>query len=112
MNHLKPFALELQHDHGAFFRVLGGEPQTAGMKSGLVTLQPYTSVGEHNTGNREEILLILKGSGEAHVAGADPLSITSDMAVYIPPNHQHDIKNTGDTCLTYVYIVAPVLSSI
>jgi mannose-6-phosphate isomerase-like protein (cupin superfamily) len=108
MNDLKPYTIALENTGHEFFRILGGEKLTAGMKSGLITLNPDTSVGLHSTDNREEVLLILEGTGEAHIAGFEPLLISPDMAVYIPPHHQHDIKNTGVKCLRYIYVVAPV----
>jgi len=108
MDNLKPHTIILDPSNNSFFRILSGSPQTAGMKSGLVSLQPESSVGLHSTEGREELLLILEGKGEAHIAGSDPLPITSNMAVYIPPYHQHDIINTGPACLKYVYVVSPV----
>jgi mannose-6-phosphate isomerase-like protein (cupin superfamily) len=108
MNDLKPYTITLENTGQEFFRILGDEKQTAGMKSGLVTLNPQSSVGLHSTDHREEVLLILEGTGEAHIAGFEPLLISPDMAVYIPPHHQHDIKNTGTSRLRYIYVVAPV----
>ena len=33
-----------------------------GLKAGLVTLSPQELIGEHKTENKEEVLIILKGS--------------------------------------------------
>ena len=88
--------------------VLGGPPQTAGMRSGVVVLQPGASVGRHNTGAREEIVVVLEGLGEVRVAGIPPLAVGSGTAAYVPPRCSHDVVNTGARPLRYVYVVAPV----
>jgi mannose-6-phosphate isomerase-like protein (cupin superfamily) len=77
------------------------------MKSGLVSLEPGSSVGAHSTLDREEMLVILEGEGEAHVSGHPPLAINAGHAVYIPPRHEHNIHNRGTGHLRYVYVVAP-----
>jgi mannose-6-phosphate isomerase-like protein (cupin superfamily) len=106
MHTRKPCVVSLHTAHGPFTRILGGPPQTVSMKSGLVSLEPGNSVGAHSTGDCEEVLLILEGEGEAHVAGHPPLALSAGNAVYIPPDHEHDIHNHGDTRLRYVYVVA------
>jgi len=88
--------------------VLGGPPQTAGMRSGVVVLQPGASVGRHNTGEREEIIVVLEGRGEVRVAGVPPLAVAAGTAGYVPPRRIHDVVNTGERLLRYVYVVAPV----
>ena len=88
--------------------VLGGPPQTAGMRSGVVVLQPGASVGRHNTGEREEIIVLLEGRGEVRVAGVPPLAVEAGTAAYVPPRRSHDVVNTGERPLRYVYVTAPV----
>jgi oxalate decarboxylase/phosphoglucose isomerase-like protein (cupin superfamily) len=88
--------------------VLGGPPQTAGMRSGVVVLQPGESVGRHDTGEREEIIVLLEGRGEVRVADVPPLAVAAGTAVYVPPRRNHDVVNTGERPLRYVYVVAPV----
>jgi mannose-6-phosphate isomerase-like protein (cupin superfamily) len=87
--------------------LLQGEPQTAGMRSGFVRLKPWEAVGWHTTGEHEEALVILRGSGEAQVEGRKPMEIASRMMVYIPPSTRHNVQNTGRELLEYVYVVAP-----
>ena len=43
--------------------LLQGVPQTAGMRGGLVHLQPGATAGWHTTGMNEEALVILQGQG-------------------------------------------------
>jgi mannose-6-phosphate isomerase-like protein (cupin superfamily) len=87
--------------------LLHGTPQTAGMRSGFVRLKPGDSVGWHTTGQNEESLVILRGQGDALIEGEPGRSFTAPGFVYIPPATRHNVRNTGDDALEYVYVVAP-----
>ena len=87
--------------------LLRGFPQTAGLRSGFVRLKPGDTVGWHTTGQKEETLVILHGKGEAEIEGAAAMPIAEKMIAYIPPAMRHNVKNTGDAPLEYMYIVAP-----
>lgn len=87
--------------------LLKGEPQTAGMRSGFVRLKPWEAVGWHTTGDHEEALVILRGSGEAQIEGRESMPIAARMMAYIPPATRHNVQNTGRELLEYVYVVAP-----
>ncbi len=87
--------------------LLQGIPQTAGMRSGFVRLKPGGSVGWHTTGQNEEALVVLRGRGEARIEGQPGRAIEAPMLVYIPPATRHNVANTGDEPLEYVYVVAP-----
>ena len=93
-----------------FTRLLAGPPETAGMKSGLVSLSPGETVGEHVTQGREEAILILEGRADVFCDGSFRMSADKDTLVYIPPETAHDIKNSGPGRLRYVYVVTPVPS--
>jgi mannose-6-phosphate isomerase-like protein (cupin superfamily) len=86
--------------------LLRGRPETAGMRSGLVVLKPGASVGTHNTGAHEEQLVVLEGEGEFRADGAEPLAINTRSTVYCPPHCEHDVVNTGQLPLRYIYVVA------
>jgi mannose-6-phosphate isomerase-like protein (cupin superfamily) len=88
--------------------LLKGMPQTSGMRGGAVRLKPGQSVGWHSTGQNEEALTILKGSGAANIQGQADVPIHEQMLVYIPPNTRHNVTNTGREVLEYVWVVAPV----
>ena len=88
--------------------LLGGAPQTAGLRSGSVRLKPGETVGWHTTGQHEEALVILHGRGEARIEGQQARPFTAPKLVYIPPATRHNIANTGHELLEYVYVVAPV----
>ena len=102
----KAFVVELNDEH-EFQRLLPGQPQTCGMKSGRVYLPPGQSCGQHSTNDREELLVFLAGSGKAVIEENDAFDIGRGKIAYIPPQTLHDIKNTGNEPLIYVYCVAP-----
>jgi quercetin dioxygenase-like cupin family protein len=91
--------------------LLGGPPQTAGLRSGVVRLPAGDDVGWHTTGEHEEELVILQGTGEAEIEGEPAMLIGDGTIAYIPPQTRHDVKNTGTDVLEYVYVVAPVTSA-
>ncbi len=87
--------------------LLHGAPQTAGMRSGFVRLKPGETVGWHTTGNNEESLVILHGCGEARLEGQPARPFATPELIYIPPSTRHNVANTGEGPLEYVYVVAP-----
>jgi mannose-6-phosphate isomerase-like protein (cupin superfamily) len=87
--------------------LLQGVPQTAGMRSGFVRLRPGGAVGWHTTGQNEETLVVLRGRGEALLEGQPGRPLEAPMLVYIPPATRHNVMNTGNVPLEYVYVVAP-----
>ncbi len=107
MKDLKPILVELTQTQ-RFQRLLPGIPATAGMKSGYVTLKPGESVGEHKTEAKEEAIIILEGEAEVYGEGKILFTVQGPNFIYIPPETNHDIKNSGDKPLRYVYVVAPV----
>jgi len=104
----KPSALSLElRCAGGDCPILPGVPQTAGMRGGFVRLKPGGSVGWHTTGKNEESLVILRGSGEARLQGQPAKPFIAPALVYIPPSTRHNVANTGNELLEYVYVVAP-----
>jgi mannose-6-phosphate isomerase-like protein (cupin superfamily) len=90
--------------------LLEGRPQTAGMRSGFVRLRPGETVGWHSTGKNEETLVVVRGQGEALVKARPAMPFVAPRLVYIPPATEHNVKNTGNRVLEYVYVVAPANS--
>jgi quercetin dioxygenase-like cupin family protein len=88
--------------------LLKGAPQTAGMRGGSVRLKPGESVGWHSTGQNEEVLVILRGSGVANLEGHADVPVSAHRMAYIPPGTKHNVTNTGSELLEYVWIVAPI----
>ena len=105
----KVIVVEL-NDRCEYQRLLGGEPQSCGMRSGRVCLGVGDSCGEHSTEGREELLVFLCGQGELLIGEKERFEVGEGRVAYIPPNTVHNVKNTGDKPLIYVYCVAPVSS--
>ena len=91
--------------------LLEGEPATCGMRSGRVKLATGEEIGEHSTGRHEEVLVVIDGTGQVHVEGHDPLTIRGGQEAYIPPQSTHNVRNTGEAPLRYIYVVAPVAAA-
>ncbi len=92
-----------------FQRLLGGQPQTHGMRSGRVYLQTGQSCEQHSTKDREEMLIFLSGQGTLLIGEEQQsLPVSQGRVAYIPPNTIHDVKNTGNEPLIYIYCVCPV----
>lgn len=103
----EPYFVVDLNDSGEFQRLLEGEPQTLGMRSGRVYLEPGKACGQHSTKHHEELLVFLSGSGELLISDEDRLPVGQGKIAYIPPHTIHDVSNTGDNPLIYIYCVAP-----
>lgn len=88
--------------------LLKGAPQTSGMRGGSVKLKPGESVGWHSTNDNEEALTILRGKGVAKIEGHEDVLLQKKTLAYIPPATRHNVTNTGDEPMEYVWVVAPV----
>jgi mannose-6-phosphate isomerase-like protein (cupin superfamily) len=86
--------------------ILNGPPESVNMRSGLVVLSPGGDVGVHSTKEYEELVIVLAGQGEMQITAGEPLAMEAGMAVYCPPETEHNVVNTGTVPLRYVYVVA------
>jgi len=102
----KVFIIEL-NDKAEYQRILGGQPQTCGMRSGRVYIQPGQSCGSHSTKHHEELLVFLSGQGLLLIGEQDSHQVGKGKVCYIPPHTVHDVKNPGTEPLIYIYCVAP-----
>ena len=91
--------------------VLNGSPETVSMRSGYMVLAPTQSVGQHSTKGNEEALVILSGSGEMRMAGGPTLVLRRYSVAYCPPFTEHNVFNTGNDTLRYIYVVAKTAQS-
>jgi mannose-6-phosphate isomerase-like protein (cupin superfamily) len=104
----KVFTIDL-NQKAEYQPLLSGKPQTHGMRSGRVYLQPGESCGVHSTGAHEETLVFLSGKGTALIGKEQTAyEIGEGKIIYIPPNTTHDMKNTGSEPLIYIYCVTPI----
>jgi mannose-6-phosphate isomerase-like protein (cupin superfamily) len=96
-------------DSSEYQRLLAGNPQTCGMRSGRVYLQPGETCGQHSTEQHEEMLVFLSGKGAALIGEQEtPFEVSQGKISYIPPYTIHNVKNTGTEPLVYIYCVTPV----
>ena len=102
----KAFVREL-NDQPEYQRLLGGKPETCGMRSGRVYLEPGKDCGQHSTEGHEELLVFLAGAGEVEIGGSDRLGVCAGKVAYIPPQTAHNVRNTGPEPLIYIFCVAP-----
>lgn len=106
----KVFVMDL-NKNPEYQELLGGKPQTCGMRSGRVYLQPGESIGPHSTKAHEETLVFLSGKGVALIGEEETtFKVSEGKVCYIPPHTTHNIKNTGTEPFIYIYCVAPVNS--
>lgn len=102
---LKPRSIPIPAIGTGYLSLLGGPPESVSMRSGYVELLPGESVGLHSTEDYEEMIVPLSGSGQLTSPGLDPLPIMVNFILYNPPHTPHDVVNTGDVPLRYLYIV-------
>jgi len=91
-----------------FLRLLGDSNKAKGLKAGLVNLKPKESIGEHKTKNKEEALIILKGSATVHYGRGKKIKAPKNSFVFIPPETLHNVENSGNKILQYLYVTAQV----
>lgn len=101
-------SIDFHQDGTAYENLLAGPPDSVNMRAGYVVLFPGEAGGEHSTGNAEEMLIPLSGSGELHTPGLDALTIQQGCVLYNPPHTSHKVVNTGDRPLRYIYVVAGI----
>ena len=102
-------AISLGDGSARYQPVLEGPPDSIALHSGVVTLEPGSSVGMHSTKGWEELITVLEGQGELVVPGQDPLAIKPGLAAYCPPRTDHDVVNTGSGTLRYIFVVTEVM---
>ncbi len=92
-----------------YSRILGGFPDSVFMKSGLITLKPGEGVGVHSTESNEELLIVLSGSGKFNLKEGDGIPIEGGSFLYCPPETTHNVVNSSEENLVYVYVVSKAL---
>ncbi|NUM79938.1 cupin domain-containing protein [bacterium] len=102
----KPFVKALAPEQSSSTGLIK-PPESLKIKSGLVMLNSGEEVGTHSTENREEILVVLEGSGRLIIQDHDPLEISGGHIAYVPPHSIHNVVNDNSRLLRYIYIVSP-----
>lgn len=109
MENKKAFTVELDQS-GGYQSLLkkDGQLLTFGMHSGRVWIEAGGECGVHNTEDKEELLVFLGGEGVAKIEGQEDMVVGAGKITYIPLKTEHNIINTGDEPLVYVFCVSPV----
>lgn len=102
----KSFVVHLEETN-KYQSLLQGSPQTRGMRAGRMFLLPGQDCKQHSTNGNEELLVFLAGKGEV-IAGQSILQVGAGRISYIPPETIHNVRNTGEEPLVYIYCVVPV----
>ncbi len=100
----QPKLITLQLDSSGYQRIFSGKPETVSIHSGLVTLKPGETVGDHNTDDYEEMLIVFSGEGQMIFVNGKTFNLKYGEVAYCPPHTEHNVKNTGLTLLKYLYI--------
>ena len=98
----KIIKLDSKERYTRLFSIKNGD--AISFRSGYVTLKENENIGEHNTEDAEEILIILEGKGELYINGREKLNFEEGTAVYIPPDTVHDVRSIGSSPLEYVFV--------
>ena len=102
---LQPRSIQLPPANEKYTRLLWGPPEAYTFKSGCVELLPGESIGLHSTQGNEEMLITLSGGGELRCPGKESLSMQPSCVLYNPPQTMHDVVNTGNQPLRYIFVV-------
>ena len=84
------------------------EKSALSFRSGHVILGKNENIGKHDTGDSEEILIILEGKGRLYINGNENINFEKNTALYVPPKTTHDVINTGQCYLKYIFVTARI----
>ena len=73
---------------------------------GKTFVEPHTDMDPHTHETQEEIVFVIKGTGEAIVGGSREPMIPN-TAVVFPAGVEHVVCNTGDTPMEFVFMFNP-----
>lgn len=83
----------------------GSPVQAERFVMGRVEIDPGGKVPLHSH-EQEEVYYIVSGKGEIQL-GEEKLSVRDGSAVYIPPNVEHELRNTGAASMEMIFVYAP-----
>ncbi len=105
-NRFKIIDLNDEHDYQ---RLLPGPPENGTLKAGRVYLEAGQDCHWHSTEDKEELLVFLEGSGIAMIESEDQsFEVSQGQIAFIPPDTRHNIKNTSNKLLVYIFCVSSV----
>jgi quercetin dioxygenase-like cupin family protein len=87
------------------FRVLFGPGRDCAVATQFVGEIPPGRAPEHSH-PYDEVVLVLRGTGVAHVAGADR-ELSAGSCLHLPPGLQHCLENTGQQAMGVLGVFHP-----
>jgi len=108
MRRTGPDALVIRLNGGSGLQMLL-EPsrQSISIRSGRVILESGKDCGQHTTAEYEELLVFLSGEGVLELGDGRRLDVGEGVVAYIRPQTIHNVINTGQRPLSYIYCVVP-----
>jgi len=92
---------------GRTTRVLTGQNllPVKNFTAGYVVIEPKGTIPLHAHSN-EEIYIFLKGAGKIRVESQEEI-VEAVSAIYIEPDKEHFLQNTGDDELIMIFVYSP-----
>ncbi len=92
---------------GRTTRVLTGQNllPVKNFTAGYVVIEPKGTIPLHAHSN-EEIYIFLKGAGKIKVESQEEI-VEAVSAIYIEPDKEHFLQNTGDDELIMIFVYSP-----
>jgi putative monooxygenase len=84
--------------------------ESQNLSMGINETYPGGAVPEHVHATEEEVNFFLSGRGKFLAEGRE-IAIEPGVCIYIPPGISHQIVNTGDEVVRFVWIFAPQLAN-
>jgi mannose-6-phosphate isomerase-like protein (cupin superfamily) len=84
----------------------GGKIQSKRMTLGLTEVHPLTAMDPHTHDDKEEMIYVIEGRGEAMV-GDSLEKLEPDTAVLFPVGMPHQVRNLGSIPLRFVFVFNP-----
>ena len=73
---------------------------------GLCIIDPKSLIPYHTHEDEEEVMFFLEGEGIARIEDVD-YKVSKGSIVYCPPKMKHQIINSGDQGLKFIFIYGP-----
>jgi quercetin dioxygenase-like cupin family protein len=88
--------------------IVGGPSpiQATAYSMGMVTLEPKGGQVPWHNQEQEEVYFVIKGAGEMCL-GQERQTLTAGQTVYIPSGVFHQLTNTGDASIEFLYCYGP-----
>lgn len=86
----------------------GDQVKSERMTVGVTEIPPMGSNGMHTHTDKEEIIYVLEGIGEA-IIGGEVVKLEPNTAVIFPVGIPHVTNNLEDFPMKYIFIFNPVL---